>query len=605
MQFSHTLDIISLLEGKYQNLKMLKQINPQTKEWEYITGLELANNAITVAKALAKTNIEVQECIGIYSPNKSEFLYSQLGAFLMKAVVVPLYATFSPDQVHFICCDANIKLIFVGEQYQYNNAYQVQKEKGQIERIVIFDKNVVRQFDDKTSIYYDDFIKLGDSMSSETKVKVRRGDISPEDLALIIYTSGTTGKPKGATVKHKAILSQIKEHKIEFPFIGKKDVSLNFLPLSHIFENIWVCLCLAYGAQIAIITNPKQVLELLPKIKPSLMCNVPRFWEKVYQGVQKHINDSPTPIAKLLRRAIRVGHKLRLEYWNENKRGPFILRFEYGIYKHTIFYLLKKKIGLQNGKLFPTGGSLLNDEIVAFLHSVGIPIIVGYGLSETCATVSAFPCQGFKLGSIGKVFPNVKVRIDPQNGEIQLKGETVTEGYYNDEEATKNAFTNDGWFKSGDIGYLEDGHLFFTERLKDLFKTANGKYIAPQQIENLLAQDELFEQAIIIADGYKFASALIYPNWDLLKNKIVEKGLATIDTPIEELVKNRLVNNFIMAKIEELQAGLASFEKIKRITLITAPFSTEKGEITDTLKLKRKIIYKNYAQAIEDMYSND
>lgn len=603
MQIRHTADILHLLQTKYQNNKIIKQFNPETREWENLSGEMVAANCLAAAKGLAQLDVAPGDRIGIYSPNKSEFIYTEMGIFAMRAVSVPMYSTSSPDQVFQIASNASVSTIFVGEQYQYNNAFQVQKELGQIKKIIIFDRSVVRQFDDNTSIYFDEFVRMGDSMTCETKVKVRMGETLPEDLAALIYTSGTTGQPKGVQVLHKAIAIQIDKHHEVYPSIGTSDTSVNFLPLSHIFEKVWVYFCMAQGVRTAVVTNPKKIQEVMPQIKPTLMCNVPRYWEKVYQGVETHISNSPKFMAKIYRHAIKIGRRYRLDYWNQFKNPPLLLTLQYQFFSNTIFFLLRRAIGLQRGRFFPTAGSLLSDEINIFLQSVGIPIIVGYGLSETCATVSAYMERGFTISSIGEVFKDLEVRIDPETNEIQLKGETITPGYYQNGEANHEAFTSDGWFRTGDAGRLEGSTLFFTERIKDLFKTANGKYIAPQQIENLLTSNPLFEQVAIIADERKFVSALIYPNWGLLKNICRERSVIKGDPSIEEMQTNEAVQNTVMAAIEQLQAGLATFEKIKRIALLSEGFSAEKKELTPTLKLKRKVIQANYAKEIEQMYA--
>lgn len=603
MEMNHLSELIPLLGSRFHTDKILKQLNPNTRQWEWITGEQFANNCMLAAQGFAQIGLEKGTCIGIYSPNKSECLYTELGLFAMRGVSVPFYSTSSPDQVYYIACDANIKVIFVGEQYQYNNAYKVQSERGQIERIIIYDRSVVRQFDDTTSIYYDEFIRMGDSMPSETAVKVSMGTGLPEDLAVLIYTSGTTGEPKGVEVLHKAFLLQAERHKKVYPFLGPSETSVCFLPLSHIFEKAWVYVCLSLGIRVAIVTNPRRIQELMPQIKPTLMCNVPRYWEKVYQGVMGHIESAPKLMARLYKHAIRVGKRYKLEYWNLSKPAPLHLSFSYWLYKHTVFYLLKRAIGLQNGKFFPTAGSLLSLPINEFLNAVDIPIIVGYGLSESCATVSAYPRRGFVQDSIGEVFEGVEVRIDPTTNEIQLRGETITPGYYKNPTANAEAFTPDGWFKTGDAGRLEGRTLFFTERLKDLYKTANGKYIAPQQIENLLTSNSLFEQVAVVADGYKFVSALIYPNWGMLTTMLRERGYdeKTLEDR-EALVRIPQVKQFVLARIEELQAGLAAFEKVKKITLITQPFDMDKGELTSTLKLRRRVIAEHYSYAIAEMY---
>lgn len=599
---THLSQLISISEEQYPTHRLFRSYDGYERTWTHYTGERVAEMCRAAGQGFAYLGLQPGEAIGIYSPNRMEALCTELGLFAMRGVSVPFYSTSSPGQVHFIACDANIKTIFVGEQYQYNNAFQVQREWGQIERIIIYDRHVVRQFDDHTSIYYDEFVRLGDSMASETALKIRMSEVQTSDLGVLIYTSGTTGNPKGVEVLHSAMAAQIVMHHKMYPDLNEKDLSINFLPLSHIFEKMWVYVCMAIGVRTAIISDPRTIQERLPEVKPTLMCNVPRFWEKVYQGVEAQIGKSPCFVQRLYRRAINRGTKYRLEYWNKYRRAPLWLSIENWLWQHTAVWFLRCRLGLQRGRFFPTAGAKISDEVNQFLQSVGLPIIVGYGLTESCATVAAYPQRGFDLASIGQVFPHVSVRIDPETKEIQLQGPIITPGYYKNEEANREAFTEDGWFRTGDAGELRDGNLYFIERIKDIFKTANGKYIAPQQIENILLQDPLVEQVAVVADGYKFVSALIYPSWEQLEEKIRSLGEDPEALSREEMCNHPELIAFVMGRIEERQVWLSGFEKVKCITLITEPFSQEKGELTPTLKLKRKAIYTRYKDEIEAMY---
>lgn len=598
----HTSEIIDLCVSVYARDRVLCYPHYKTDVLKYIPGAEFAGECYAAAKALVSFGIAEQEPVGIYSPNRQECLYCELGLFAIRGISVPFYFTASPDQVSCICRRAGIRLVFVGEQYQYNNAYQVQREKGQIERIVIFDRRVVRQFDDTTSIYYDEFVRIGDAMRNETLVKQRKGECTPADIALLVYTSGTHGDPKGVIVTHNAIVTQINSHIRIFPDLGKGDVSVDFLPQSHIFEKMWVYFSLTVGIRTAIITDPKRVRELLTLIRPTVMCNVPRFWEKVYAAVLEEVESRGVLSQKFFHHGIRVAKKYRLLYRNRGRRAPLLLEAGYRVYSRLIFRKIRHRLGLQRGRLYPTAGAYLSDSVNAFLQACGFPILVGYGLSESCATVSVYPRKTYKIGSVGDVIDNVKVRIDPSNDEIQLKGPTITKGYYNEEDSTREAFTEDGWFKTGDAGRLEGETLYFRERIKDLFKTANGKYIAPQQIEALLDTDPYIEQVACIAENRRFAGAVVYPNWSKLIELGRYKGIIRGDEPLEELSENSRLKNLLMARIELLQGGLAAYEKIKRIVLITKPFSVEDDELTHTLKLRRKEIELHYAKEIQAMY---
>lgn len=598
----HTSDLIDCAKERYPKDSLLSYPHYKSDKIKDITGEEFAEKCLSVAKALVAFQIKPQEFVGIYSPNRQEILYCELGLFAIRGASVPFYFTASPDQVEYICRKTNIKLLFVGEQYQYNNAYQVQAEKGQIERIVIFDKRVVKQFNDHTSIYYDEFVRLGNSMRNETIVKQRKSEVLASDIALCIFTSGTSGRQKGVLLTHRSIVAQINAHQQLYSFVNKRDVSADFLPQSHIFEKMWVYFSLSRGVKTVIISDPNRVQFLLPIINPTLMCNVPRYWEKVYESIQEKRFRLPRWQQFFFEHALQVGKKYQLNYRNKKKPIPLYLQVAYRFYYRLFFRKIKIKLGLQRGVFFPTAGAYLNDTINEFLQSCGFPIIIGYGLSESCATVSAYPRKGYIIGSIGEVVPQVALRIDAETQEIQLKGETIMSGYYDEEEATAKAFTEDGWFRTGDAGRMEGNTLFFIERIKDLFKTANGKYIAPQQIENILLADALIEQVACIANNRRFASALIYPNWSRLIALAKEKGILVPDDTPEKLCQNESIKKLLISQIEKRQGALANYEKIKRIALLSQPFTEKNGDLTATMKLRREAIEMHYKDLIDALY---
>lgn len=601
-QVYHLAELAQRMAEKNPNRTAILYHDPDKGQWNKVKWQKMYDMTLGVAKGLAELGIEEHSRIGIYSQNMRFSLWTEMGIFMMRCTSVPLYATCSPEQVDYVVKDANLKIIFVGEQFQYNNAYQVQQSGSGIEQIVIFDEKVVKKPTDTTSVYFDEFVRRGDSMHNETTAKVRCSQAMESDIATIIYTSGTTGKPKGVTITHSAFLWQIRVHQEVYPNLTSRDLNFSFLPLSHIFEKGWVYVVLSIGARVAILTDPKKVLLALPQIKPTLMCNVPRFWEKIFQGVKEKINSFPKPVQSVIKHSINIGYRYNLNYRAKGVKAPIHIRALYALYSRTLFRLLKTKVGLQRVKFCPVAGAPLSLDINKFLQSVGFPIILGYGLSETCATVSCTPLKDFDIESIGNVMPGLDVMIDPKSNEILLKGHIVTKGYWNNPEATKEAFTPDGWFKTGDAGRLVGRTLYFKERLKELYKTANGKYIAPQQIEGLLAGDPIIEQAAIIADGYKFVSALIYPNWKRLLQEAAERGFEFESEDPEQLYKEHNLKRIIMSHIEAAQASLASFEKVKKITLLSKPFSIENEELTNTLKLKRKNILLHYSEEIHQMY---
>ena len=586
---------------RYPGKTILRYYNKHSERWEKLNGEQVANLCLSAAKGLAYLQIAPGDRIAIYSPNRVGCIATELGIFMMRAVSVPLYATSTPDQVAFMVEDAGIETMFVGGQFQYNNAYEVQQRGSVLRRLIVFDPEVVLAPGDTTSMYFDEFLRRGDSVAYENKANVTASQALATDLAVIIYTSGTTGKSKGVMLHHSNFIEQFYQHQAKYPFISNRDVSMCFLPLNHIFEKAWTYLCLSMGCQVAILSDPKRILEALPIVRPTMMCNVPRFWEKVYIGVQDKIDRSPKLVRGILRHSIRVGERYFFDFVNEGKKAPLYLKLLYKLYDKTLFAKVKKAIGIQRGRFFPAAGASVSPEILRFLRAINVPMCVGYGLSETTATVSSQPMVGFAIDSIGTIMPGLEVKIDPETSEILIKGATVTSGYYKNPEANAEAFTEDGFFRTGDAGRVEDGVLYFTERIKDLFKTANGKYIAPQMLEGMLTIDPLIEQVAVIADGYKFVSALIYPNWSVLRREAAARGLSREMTE-EELAANHEVHRLVMAHLEAALSTVAQYEKVKKFKLLTTPFSVESGELTNTLKIRRKVVAERYAREIASMY---
>ncbi len=602
MAYYHFAELIPRQAEKYGNRTALKYRDQATGKWLKVSWNEFAEFVSLTAQAMADSGIQVQENIGVYSQNMPQCLYTCFGAYTNRAVDVPMYATSSPTQIAFIVEDAHIHTLFVGEQLQYNNAFIVQKQLPNIlKRLVIFDNNVRLNPEDKTSVYFDDFIRIGNNAHAESTVKVRSSQALPADTATIIYTSGTTGRSKGVVLTHANYLEAIRAHNIRIPQVTDKDLSMCFLPLTHIFEKGWTVVCLSKGCQVAINQNPKEIQKMLPEVSPTVMCCVPRFWEKVYIGIQEKINSFSPTMQKIFKNAIAVGHEYIINYKRLGKPAPFWLRAKFEFYDKTAFNLLKSVLGIKRGKFFPVAGAPLSDKVLEFLLSLNIPLRYGYGLSETTATVCFFPEENYTIGSMGIIQPDLQVKIDPSNNEILVKGKTVMAGYYKNPEENARAFTEDGYFRTGDAGRLEGNTLYFSERIKDLYKTSNGKYIAPQAIELSITSDPYIEQIAVIGDQRKFVSALVVPNYHLLENYAKSNNIPFKDR--SELANNGYIHKFIESHIESHQKELASFEKIKRFTLLTEPFSMESGELTDTLKLRRRVVAEHYAAQIDAMYA--
>lgn len=600
--YYHFSELIQRQAEKYGNRTALKYRDDAAGRWTKISWNEFSELVTLTAEALADSGIAVQENIGVYSQNMPQCLYTYFGAYANRVVDVPMYATSSPSQIAYIVEDAQIHTLFVGEQLQYNNAFIVQKQKPNIlKKLIIFDSSVRKNPEDKTSVYFDDFIRLGNNAHAESLVKIRTSGALPEDIATIIYTSGTTGNPKGVVLTHANYLEAMRTHDLRIPQVTDRDSSMCFLPLTHIFERGWTCVCLMKGVLVAINRDPKQIQKTLPEINPTTMACVPRFWEKVYIGIQEKIRSASPTMQKLFRDAIATGHDYIINYKRTGKKAPLALKAKFEFYDKTLFALVKKVVGIQNGRFFPVAGAPLSDTVLEFLLSLNIPIRYGYGLSETTATVCFFPEENYKIGSIGIIQPDLEVKIDPNNQEILVRGKTVMSGYYKRPEENAISFTSDGFFRTGDAGRLDGDTLYFLERIKDLYKTSNGKYIAPQAIELSITQDPYIEQVAVIGDQRKFVSALVVPNYELLEQYAKSKNLVYASR--EEMLKHELIHKLIQAHIEEHQRELASFEKIKRFTLLASPFTMESGALTDTLKLRRRVVNELYAKEIDAMYA--
>lgn len=586
---------------KYGKRTALKYYNRKEKKWRSISWRKFSQDIMRTAWSMAELGVEEGDRIAIYSQNEPQYLITDFATFANRCISIPIYATSSPNQVEYIVNDAQIKLLFVGDQFQYNNAYKVQQNSQYLKNLIIFNREVVRHPQDKTSIYFDDFIAVGENSNTEVLVRVRMKSRRNDDIACIVYTSGTTGEPKGVVLPHSAFLEVFRIHDIRLPRVTDKDISMCFLPLAHIFEKAWSFYALHKGVKIAVNKDAREVQLSIKQIKPTIMCSVPRFWEKVYAGVQEKIDGARGIMKWLFNDAIKTGHKYILEYKNKGLSAPVGTKLKFVFYNNTIFRILKTVIGIQRGNMFPCAGSPLSDSINEFLQSVNIPLVIGYGLTETNATVSFYPETGFVISSIGKVMPGLEVKIGEDN-EILVKGATIMREYYNKPEETAKAFTEDGFFRTGDAGKYEDGTLYITERIKDLYKTSNGKYIAPQAIETKVAEDKFIEMIIVLADDRKFVSALVVPSYEALEEYAKEHNIQ-YDVK-EDLLTNVDILRMLDGRIEIKQAGFAPFEKIKRYRLLPEPFTMENGELTNTLKLRRKIISEKYKTLIDSMYKD-
>ena len=585
---------------KYGDRVALKHRDYKTNTWIPTTWNQFSDAVRKVSNSLVELGVEVQENIGVFTQNKPESLFMDFGAFGVRAVTVPLYATSSEAQVHYILEDASIRYLFVGEQQQYDVAFRVMALSSTLKQIVVFDRDVKFDERDESTIYFDDFLALAKDGQHQAEVDKRTAESDTEDLMNILYTSGTTGESKGVMLSHAGYESVMDAHCDRFPGLGENDVVINFLPFTHVFERAWSCWCLCVGAELNVNLRPQDIQMTIKEVRPTAMCSVPRFWEKVYTGVNEVIASATGVKKTLMQDAVKVGREHNVNYVCKGLTPPLWLHLKYKFYEKTIYSLLKKTLGLDRGAFFPTAGAAIPPAVQEFVLSVGINMVAGYGLTESIATVSCENNFDHEIGSVGKLMPHMEIKFG-ENDEILLKGPAITKGYYKKEAATKAAFTEDGWFRTGDAGYMKDGFLFLTERIKDLFKTSNGKYIAPQAIETKMVVDRYIDQISIIADERKFVAALIVPDYKLVEKFAVDKGIQYAS--MAELLKHDAVMELFKERIETLQQQFAHYEQIKKFTLLPEPFSMAKGELTNTLKIKRNVLNKNYAAEIEAMYA--
>ena len=596
---SHLSVLIHDLANKYGDKTALTFKKFGSDKWQSVSWNQFSLRVKQVSNALLNIGAKPHDKIAVFSQNCVHYLYTDFGAYGIKVCSIPFYATSSEQQIQYMINDGQVRFLFVGEQDQYDKAHRVFALCPSLERIIIFDSSVRISTHDPAALYFKDFIKLGENLPRQTEVEALYQSASMDDMANILYTSGTTGDSKGVMLTYGQYDAALRANDEVVP-VSEKDRVINFLPFTHIFERGWAYLCLSEGALLFINTYPHEIQESMRQVHPTCMCSVPRFWEKVYIAVKAKMDEAGSVQKKLFYHALAVRRKRNIEYIANGKRPPLTLELEYKIINKTILSMVRKQLGLEHPNIFPTAGAYVSPEVEEFILSVGIGMVVGYGLTESLATVSCVHLdKKFTIGSVGRPISSIQIKIGEDN-EVLLKGPTITKGYYHRDTTNAKVFDEEGYFRTGDAGYMKDGELFLTERIKDLFKTSNGKYIAPQQVESLLLVDKFIDQVAVIADQRKFVSALIVPEFRLVEDWAREHHIAFSSR--EDLCANEQVKKMLQERINTLQQQLAYYEQIKRITLLPHHFSMESGELTNTLKIRRPIINKNYQAEIDKMY---
>ena len=598
---SHLSVIVHDLAKEYGSKKALTFRNFGSLKWLSVDWNQFSLRVKQVSNAMLNLGLKPKDKIAVFSQNCIHYLYTDFGAYGIKVISIPFYATSSEQQIQYMVQDAEVKIIFVGEQEQYDKAHRIFPLCPSLQRIVVFDPSVRISSHDPHARYFSDFIAFGEKLPRQSEVENLWKQASFDDICNILYTSGTTGSPKGVILTYGMYHAALTANG-RCVDVTSKDRVIDFLPFTHIFERGWAYLALSKGAQLIINTYPKEIQESMRETHPTSMSSVPRFWEKVYQAVKDRMDNASPLQRRIFNNALKIGRKRNVEYLGRGKRPPVWLNMEYHLVDKTVLSLVRKEIGLENPNIFPTAGAYVSPEVEEFIHSIGICMIVGYGLTESLATVSCDrKNMPFTIGSVGRPLDEVEVKIGP-NSEILLKGPTITPGYYHRDSINAEAFDADGFFRTGDAGYMKDGELYLKERIKDLFKTSNGKYIAPQMVESMMLVDKYIDQVAVVADQRKFVSALIVPEFRLVEKWADDHGVKYDSR--ECLCNNPEVKKMIMERLETLQQGLASYEQVKRITLLPHHFSMESGELTNTLKIKRGVIYKNYKDIIDKMYED-
>jgi len=564
--------------------------------WLSISWSEFQQQIDQISLALLANHIDIQDKIGIFSHNMPRWTITDIGALQVRAVTVPIYATNTAKQAQFIINNAEMKIIFVGDQEQYDQVLEIIDECPKLEKIVAM-KSTIHLHEHAKACHWQDFIEMADEQY-QAELQQRLDGKCLEDLFTLIYTSGTTGEPKGVMLDYANLAHQLHAHDQALK-VDDTDVSLSFLPLSHIFERAWVAYVLHCGATNCYIEDTNQVRSALAEIRPTLMCAVPRFYEKIYTAILDKVHNAPKLRQWIFHWAMEVGRQ-HFDALAQGQKIGFLLKQQYALANKLVLGKLRALLGGRI-RMMPCGGAKLEPTIGLFFHSIGLNIKLGYGMTETTATVSCWDDFHFNANSIGSLMPGAEVKIG-ENNEILVRGGMVMKGYYKKPQETADAFTAEGFLKTGDAGEFDaEGNLYITDRIKELMKTSNGKYIAPQVLESKIGKDKFIEQIAVIADAKKYVSALIVPCYAALEEYAKQVNIKYQDRL--ELLKNSEILQMLEQRINELQKELAGWEQIKRFTLLPQAFSTQLEEITPTLKLRRKVILQRYKEQIEAMYS--
>ncbi len=566
--------------------------------WQDISSERLLERVRHFACALVEFGVQKGDRVALLCENRPEWAIADYAALCAAATTVPIYPTQHVDQVRYILENSETKVLIVSTQAQLKKVLSIRDGLGSLKQIVVVDgesdaAHGVKSFAEVEEIGRQRFAK--DPKTFDERIAT----VQPGDLITLIYTSGTTGTPKGVMLSHANLTHQC----TMIPNIVRldpTDVVLSFLPLSHIFERMVDYVFLLRGLTIAYAESIDTVAANLPEVRPTIMAAVPRFYEKLYERIHEGVRQGSGLKKKIFAWAVATGKAVIARTLEKQPVGGW-LSLKYAIAQKLVFSKLKEKTGGRM-RYFLSGGAPLAREIAEFFHAAGLPIYEGYGLTETSPVISVNTPDACRLGTVGKIAPDIQVKI-AADGEILCSGPNVMLGYYKLPQETSEVL-KDGWFSTGDIGEIDaDGFLKITDRKKDLIKTSGGKYVAPQPIENKLKLTPYITNAVIVGNGRKFISVLLVPNLVRVEAYAKENGIASATA--SDLLKNDRVKALFDAEMDKMNQGLASFESIKKYAMIEKDFTIEGGEITPTLKVKRKAVETKYKDLIDTMYSAD
>ena len=564
--------------------------------WVRVSSDEFVRRVRHIALGLADLGIQPGDRVGLISENRPEWSIADLAVLSAGAVVVPIYTTQAPDQIRFILEDSGARALLISGGRILKHAREGFEGVDALKDIVIFDPKSVAGV--RGGVTLESVESRGAEIDRQDPDAFDKliGRGRPDDLATIIYTSGTTGEPKGVMLTHDNFIANVRSITTGLP-ISPSDVSLSVLPLSHIFERTVFYVFAYMGVAVHYAASFDQVGEFLREVRPTIMTAVPRLFEKVYHRIIKKGTSAGGAKAKIFEWSLAVGQRVA-ELEDKKRRVPLSLRAKHAIADRLVFTKWREGIG---GRLryFVSGGAPLSPTLSYSFLGAGIKILQGYGMTETCIVCANRP-EDNRVGSIGKPFKGIEVEL-AEDGEILVRGPNVMRGYYGRPEATL-AVMQDEWFATGDVGHIDDaGHIFITDRKKDLFKLSNGKYIAPQQLESLLKQSEFVNQVVVVGSSRKYPGALIVPDWEALKSALRDKG-ETLAATNEEIAKQPAAVKVVQHDVTKITAHLADYERVRRVALLPHEFSIDNGEMTPTLKVKRNVIDDRYADLIEQLY---